>query len=92
VGLAVLAAGIVLLPAPGPGMVVVALGAGIVAQASLVAARALDWCELRLRAVLAWGRRVWTHAGIAARTGIVLAGLGLVGAGGYGAWWLAFGR
>lgn len=46
-GLVVLAAGLVLLPAPGPGMVVVAIGAAMIAQESLVIAKFLDWLELR---------------------------------------------
>ena len=92
VGLLVLVVGIVMLPAPGPGMVVVALGAGIVAQASLAAARALDWCELRIRALLAWARKLWARAGTLARAAILLTGLVLAGAGAYGTWWLTFGR
>lgn len=46
-------AGIVLLPLPGPGMLVVALGAFLVAQESLTAARMLDQLELRARALIA---------------------------------------
>jgi hypothetical protein len=91
-GFVVFAAGLFFLPAPGPGIIIVALGAGLIAQASLKGARALDWCELKIRALLDWALGVWKSAGGGARTAIVLVGLGLVGAAGYGAWWLTFGR
>lgn len=56
-GMAVVAAGIFFLPAPGPGMIIVALGAGLIAQESRRAARGLDWIELRLRRLLDWARQ-----------------------------------
>ena len=86
------AAGLFFLPAPGPGIIIVAIGAGLIAQASLLGARALDWCELRIRALIAWARGVWESAGGFARAAIVLAASVLAGAGGYGAWWFTFGR
>ncbi|HWI35270.1 MAG TPA: PGPGW domain-containing protein [Burkholderiales bacterium] len=42
-------AGIVLLPLPGPGMLVIALGALLVAEESLSVAKALDALERRAR-------------------------------------------
>jgi hypothetical protein len=91
-GFIVFAAGLFFLPAPGPGMIIVALGAGLIAQASLLGARALDWCELRIRALIKWARGVWESAGTAARAAIVAAGVLVAGAGAYGAWWFTFGR
>lgn len=49
-------AGMVMLPAPGPGTVVVALGAAMLAQESSLVARALDWCEARIRQLVAWAK------------------------------------
>lgn len=54
-GLLVLLAGIVLLPLPGPGMLIVAAGAFLVAEGSHTMAKALDSLELRARRVYsAW--------------------------------------
>lgn len=47
-------AGIVLLPLPGPGLLVLAAGALLIAEESHSTARALDWLESKLRA---FGRR-----------------------------------
>jgi uncharacterized protein (TIGR02611 family) len=49
--------GIVLMPAPGPGFLVAFIGAGMLAEESLLAARAFDWMELKLRALFASLRR-----------------------------------
>ena len=54
VGLLLLFAGLVLMPAPGPGFIVVFIGAAMLAEESLWAARALDWTEVKLRAL--WSR------------------------------------
>jgi uncharacterized protein (TIGR02611 family) len=48
-GIVVLLVGIVALPAPGPGMLIVALGAGIIARESEKLANALDRFEVVLR-------------------------------------------
>lgn len=48
-GLFLLAIGIFFLPAPGPGLVIMFLGAGLLAQESLWVARALDWADLGWR-------------------------------------------
>ena len=52
-GLVVVLAGIVLLPLPGPGMVIVAIGALLMAEESSMTAKALDRLELRARALVA---------------------------------------
>ena len=54
-GILLMLAGIVLMPAPGPGMVVVLFGAAMLARESLVVARACDSTELKVRT---WLRRV----------------------------------
>lgn len=51
-GLVLLLVGLVLMPAPGPGMAIVALAAVMVARESRLAARCFDAIELRLRALL----------------------------------------
>src|SRR5215212_2512882 len=61
-GVGVSLLGIVMLPAPGPGMIVVVIGASLIAQESRTAARALDWTEVRVRRTSDWALRMWEHA------------------------------
>ena len=58
-GTLLMIAGIALLPAPGPGMLVIVLGAALLAQESLLDARACDATEMKLRAWLRRARRAW---------------------------------
>jgi hypothetical protein len=55
--LVLILAGIVALPLPGPGMVVIAAGLGLLASESLTVARACDRIELWLRALFASRRK-----------------------------------
>jgi uncharacterized protein (TIGR02611 family) len=73
-GAVVIAAGIVALPAPGPGFLVIGLGGTLMARESLVAARILDWIELRLRETWAWLRKAWGRASRPVKALIVLIG------------------
>jgi hypothetical protein len=86
------AAGIVLMFIPGPAVVLFGLAGALLAEDSLGIAKALDWTELRGRALVRWARRTWTRAGAAARAAIVLVALGAAGAGAYGLYWFWFGR
>jgi uncharacterized protein (TIGR02611 family) len=83
VGALIVAAGIFFLPAPGPGFVIIFLGGGLIAQESKAAAKVLDWCELRGRAVADWAFGIWKRASTPARAAIALAGLIMVGGAGY---------
>ncbi len=56
-GLLLMAAGFLLLFIPGPGLLFFFAGGFLIAQQSFVAARALDWSEVRLRKLLAWSLR-----------------------------------
>ena len=53
-GLVLIALGIVMLVTPGPGLIVAAIGAALVAGESLVAAKILD--RIDLAATRAWAR------------------------------------
>lgn len=75
-GVAVTAAGLVLMPAPGPGMLIVALGLTLLAHESLGVARALDWAELRLRPLVLRGWRTWRGLPVSAQ--LLLGGFGLL--------------
>ncbi|MSR35248.1 MAG: hypothetical protein EXR95_01215 [Gemmatimonadetes bacterium] len=91
-GLVVLVVGIFFLPAPGPGIIIVAIGAAMLAEQSLIAARMLDWSELRAREVMERAVAVWERSSPVARGAIVLLGGALAAAGAYAAWQMTFGR
>ena len=48
-GILIATAGIFFLFAPGPGIIILLLGAVVIARESLLAARAFDWIEIQLR-------------------------------------------
>ncbi|HYC43980.1 MAG TPA: PGPGW domain-containing protein [Burkholderiales bacterium] len=73
-GVALCLAGVVLMPAPGPGFLVVFIGGAMLAEESLVAARVLDWIELRLRALHSRLRRAWRRASTALKALVALCG------------------
>jgi hypothetical protein len=89
-GIGLILVGALLMVIPGPGIPVVAVGAGLIARESSHVAKALDWLELRIRAVVSWALGVWKQAGAAARAGIVVTAIALAGAAGYGAWLVMF--
>ena len=72
-----MAIGAVALPAPGPGILVLALGAGMIARESRVAARVLDWIELRLHGAWAWARVAWATAPLPVKLLTVLFGMAI---------------
>jgi len=51
VGTLLTLAGLVMLPAPGPGLLVMGVGAAMLAEESLLVARACDWLERKERAL-----------------------------------------
>lgn len=71
-----------LIPGPG-GIVVFAVGVGLLACELRPAARALDWCEPRLRAGWKRVKRTWKRASRISRTAVSLLGVLLIGACGY---------
>src|SRR4026207_1926833 len=77
VGILIVAFGIVGLPAPGPGFLIIALGGAFLARESRAVARAMHWPEGRLRRLLHWARSAWKHAAPLAKALLVVVGLGL---------------
>ena len=90
IGFAIVAAGIILLPAPGPGTLVVALGLGLLAREFLIVARALDWLEPKLRKAIAAGERLWKRSSPLGRAALVLAAVVIVGGAALGGYELMF--
>lgn len=85
-GAALLIIGLILMPAPGPGTLVTFIGAGMLADESLLAARAFDAAEWKIWAVLRWAWRVWKRASAAIKA-VIAVGAGSVAA---GAGWLTY--
>ena len=90
-GVALFLLGLVLLPAPGPGFLVVFIGAGMIAEESFVAAKALDWTEVRLRRIAARLTKRWIATSLMSKMLIVLTGLAILAALGFAAWVVLFG-
>jgi uncharacterized protein (TIGR02611 family) len=61
-GFVVLMMGLVLIPAPGPGFLVVLPGAALIAEESYFAARLFDTIELKARRIGRAAVRTWKHA------------------------------
>ncbi|HUP95255.1 MAG TPA: PGPGW domain-containing protein [Burkholderiales bacterium] len=72
-GVLIALCGLVLLPAPGPGMIVVLIGASLIAEESRAAARALDWSEVHARRAIRSASRTWEKASISVKALILLA-------------------
>jgi uncharacterized protein (TIGR02611 family) len=82
VGLIIMALGLVLMPAPGPGMVVLLFGAAIAAQESLRIARLMDWTEVRARRVVKSVVNWWRRRSLSCKVLLALAALGLTASAG----------
>lgn len=91
-GVIIMAAGVFFLPAPGPGMVIIVIGAFMIAEQWSAAARAMDWAELRIRALLGWLQRVWNASPLPVKGLIVIIGGALAAGFAYLAYQLVFGR
>lgn len=61
-GILIVALGLILLPAPGPGIPVVLFGLALVAEHFLCMARLLDRCEPPIRSMVTVLSRKWQHA------------------------------
>ncbi len=91
-GTLLLPVGIFLMPAPGPGILVVLAAGALLAQESLTAARVLDRAEVLARQIAAWAVRLWRRASMPLRVLIVVVGLALAVAAAWGAYLLLAGR
>jgi uncharacterized protein (TIGR02611 family) len=82
-GLFIFLVGLVMLPAPGPGCVVVFIGAAMMAEESFWVARLLDRIELRGRRLWASAVRSWGRASMSLKTASVALAAGMAGAAGW---------
>lgn len=66
------ALGVVFAVIPGPALPFFFLGGGLLATESRPIARFMDWGEVEIRKVVAWGRRRWRRLPILARVVVVV--------------------
>jgi hypothetical protein len=85
-GIVLIVIGAVLLLIPGPGTVVIVVGAALLAQESAILARLLDRLELRLRDLIPYASKHWHRAGRAVRAFVIVCSLLVLG----GAAWAAY--
>jgi uncharacterized membrane protein SirB2 len=79
-----LAAGVAFCLIPGPGVPLLFIGAGLLADVSVRVARALDWLELRIRETADRFVRWWKAAPAAAKSALVISTLILGSGAAYG--------
>jgi hypothetical protein len=85
-GLALIAAGAIMLVIPGPGILFVGFGGALIAREFRWAAVALDGAEVRLRKLAGFAKRFWKGASLALRAAVVAGAAVLAGGAGYLAW------
>lgn len=69
-----LVAGVVFCLIPGPGLPLLLIGAGLLADVSLTAARVMDWLEVRIRYVISPATRWWKQASNTAKYAVIVLG------------------
>ena len=87
-GCLMIAAGLLMLIAPGPGLVALALGAALLAQESLWIAKFMDGCDLHGRRLVLFLWRNWQAAPLWLKGLIILVCLTLAGLAAWLAWWV----
>ncbi len=80
--------GIIAVPGPGPGWLVILLGLGVIAGESLSFARSMDWAEVRLRQGARLVAGVWAASPAPVKVLAILAFAIVLG---YGMYRLVFG-
>jgi hypothetical protein len=71
-GILIMAAGIIFLAIPGPGLLVMLLGAVLIARESLFVSRLFDRMEPHMWKFAKWCRQTWQGLSSAAKTGLVV--------------------
>jgi hypothetical protein len=91
-GTVLLLGGFLLCFLPGPGLPLIAVGASLLVTQSRTAARVLDWSEVKVRTVMAWGVRWWNHASKIAKYAVVMSAASGLALAGYGTYQLLLAR
>jgi hypothetical protein len=83
--------GLVAVPGPGPGWLIILLGLVMIAGESLSFARFADWAEIKLRRLARRVAGVWAASPASAKVLSILALTFCATASGYGIYYLVFG-
>lgn len=83
-GISLIVAGVVFCLIPGPGLPLLLIGAGLMADVSLPVARGLDRLDVWTRAVISRIKRWWKSSSTAAKSAVILLAVFLVSGVGYG--------
>lgn len=78
-GVVLLVAGVVFCLIPGPGLPLLLIGAGLLADVSLPVARAMDWLDVRIRNVISRAGKWWRRASKTQKSVVVVLAVILVG-------------
>jgi uncharacterized protein (TIGR02611 family) len=87
-GLIVTAAGIIELPLPGPGTVIIIIGLGLLAQESLRLSKFLDWLEVELWTTLDQSQDWWKRSSAVKKAAAVIVTLFILIIIGAACYWL----
>ena len=89
-GALIFAGGVFLLAFPGPGAILLVIGASLIAEESLLAARGLDWLELRLRSFYTRAMRLWNRTSLGIKVLLVICASVIAVSLAFGAYKIAF--
>ena len=85
-GSALFVLGLTMMVAPGPGLIVLFIGAALIGQESLVVARALDRAEVGLRRAAQAALRSWQRTSLVAKAAVAIFGACALAGAGWGAY------
>lgn len=69
-----IALGVVFAVIPGPAVVFFAVAGALLASESRVVAKFLDWCEVKIRAIVRWAQRIWRRLPMVGKVALVIVG------------------
>ncbi len=69
-----IALGLVFAVIPGPAILFFALAGALLASESRGVAKFLDWCEVKIRAVVKWALRIWKRLPLAGKVAMLIVG------------------
>jgi hypothetical protein len=89
-GALIFAIGVFLLAFPGPGTILIFIGASLIGEESLLGARGLDWLEIRLRSLYRRGMQLWNRTSLGVKVLLLICALVIAGSLAFGAYKIAF--
>jgi hypothetical protein len=90
-GLLIIAGGLLIGLVPGPGGFIAFLGLGLIGSEFQPTAKALDWGEVKVRAVVSWAKNIWAVLPLGGKIIVGALTLVVVAMAAYGGYVLVFG-